>query len=209
MFVYEKKTIFNTTYQNDTSNKVVVGLERISEAFKVLLWEHAKVVGLSPIQIQIILFVAHHKLDMCTVSYLAQEFNVTKPTISDAVKVLLKKELIQKKTVSTDNRSYAIALTQKGNALLPQIEDFALPIKNQLDHIDATEVKQLYYSITKLIHGLNKSGVLSIQRNCHSCAFYEKNAEGHYCNFLKHPLENHEIRLDCPEYEAKPTGTIS
>lgn len=204
-----KKTIFNTAYQNDTANKVVVGLERISEAFKVLLWEHAKVAGLSPIQIQILLFIAHHKLDMCTVSYLAQEFNVTKPTISDAVKALLKKELIQKKTASTDSRSYAISLTQNGETLLLQIEDFALPIKNQLEHIDQAEVKQLYHTITKLIHGLNKSGILNIQRNCHSCAFYEKKGKGHYCNFLKQPLENHEIRLDCPEYESKPTGTTT
>ena len=204
-----KKTIFNTAYQDDTANKVVVGLERISEAFKVLLWEHAKVVGLSPIQIQILLFVANHKSDMCTVSYLAQEFNVTKPTISDAVKVLLKKELIQKKTVSSDSRSYAIALTQKGKKILTQVEDFALPIKKQLDQVDQDEVRQLYSTITKLIHGLNTSGVLSIQRNCHSCAFYEKSTKGHYCNFLKKPLENHEIRLDCPEYEIKPTGTTS
>jgi DNA-binding MarR family transcriptional regulator len=204
-----KKTIFNTAYQNDTTHKVIVGLERISEAFKVLLWEHAKVVGLSPIQIQILLFIANHKIEMCTVSYLAQEFNITKPTVSDAVKILLKKELIQKKTVSTDSRSYAIALTKKGETLLLQIEDFALPIKHQLETIDQAEIKQLYHTITTLIHGLNKSGILSIQRNCHSCAFYEKKAKGHYCNFLKQPLENHEIRLDCPEYETQPTGTTS
>ena len=202
-----KKTIFNTAYQDDIANKVVVGLERISEAFKVLLWEHAKVVGLSPIQIQIVLFVAHHKLEMCTVSYLAQEFNITKPTVSDAVKALLKKELIQKKTASTDSRSYAIALTKKGNELLLQIENFALPVKHQLENIDEDEVKQLYHTITKLIYGLNKTGILSVQRNCHSCAFYEKKGKGHYCNYLKQPLEHHEIRLDCPEYEVKPTGT--
>lgn len=201
-----KKTIFNTEHQDDIANKVVVGLERISEAFKVLLWEHAKVVGLSPIQIQILLFVAHHKLEMCTVSYLAQEFNITKPTVSDAVKVLLKKEFIQKKTVSTDSRSYAIALTQTGTNVLLQIEDFALPIKHQLGTIDEGEVKQLFHTITKLIYGLNTSGILSVQRNCHSCAFYEKKSEGHYCHFLKKPLENHEIRLDCPEHEAKPTA---
>ena len=202
-----KKTIFNTEYQEDITHKVVVGLERISEAFKVLLWEHAKVVGLSPIQIQILLFVAHHKLEMCTVSYLAQEFNITKPTVSDAVKVLLKKELIQKKTVTSDSRSYAIALTKKGKEILAQVEDFATPIKQQLEGIDNAEVQQLYYTLTQLIHGLNKSGVLSVQRNCHSCTFYEKNKNGHYCNFLKKPLENHDLRLDCPEHELKPTGT--
>ncbi len=203
-----KKTIFNNAYQNDITNKVVVGLERISEAFKVLLWEHAKVVGLSPIQIQIILFIAHHKIDLCTVSYLAQEFNVTKPTISDAVRVLLKKELIEKKTASSDNRSYAIALTPIGEELLHKIEDFASPIKSQLLSIDPDEVKQIYHTITKLIYGLNKSGILNIQRNCYSCSFYEQNEGNHYCNYLKMPLKNHEIRIDCPEYEEKPTGTF-
>lgn len=50
------KSIFDPKNQiKDVSSKIVAGLERISEAFKVLLWEKAKALGLSPIQIQILI----------------------------------------------------------------------------------------------------------------------------------------------------------
>ena len=92
-----KKSVFNTEFQQKSiTSKIVVGLERISEVFKVLLWEHAKVIGLSPIQIQILIFIAYHKQELCNVSHLAKEFNVTKPTVSDAIKVLDRKKFIVK-----------------------------------------------------------------------------------------------------------------
>ncbi|MEL6557873.1 MAG: MarR family transcriptional regulator, partial [Bacteroidota bacterium] len=48
-----KNSTFNPEQQQkDISSKIVAGLERVSEVFKVLLWEKAKQVGLSPIQIQ-------------------------------------------------------------------------------------------------------------------------------------------------------------
>ncbi len=107
-----KESAFNPTHQEkDVSSKVVAGLERISEVFKILLWEKAKLVGLSPIQIQILLFIAYHKRNLCNVSHLAKEFNVTKPTVSDAVKVLNKKGFIIKDFSSSDSRSYSILLS--------------------------------------------------------------------------------------------------
>jgi len=49
----------------------------------------------SPIQIQILLFCASHKQENLKVSFLANEFDLTKATISDSVKVLIKKEEFQ------------------------------------------------------------------------------------------------------------------
>ncbi len=107
--------IFDPHYQeSDLTVKTVVGLERISEAFKVLLREKAKQLGLSPIQIQILLFVSSHKEQLCNVSFLASEFNVTKPTISDAVKSLNVKGLISKQHSDKDSRSFTIKLSQSG-----------------------------------------------------------------------------------------------
>ena len=78
-----EKSVFDTSFQQESvSNKIVVGLERISEVFRTLLWAEAKKSGVSPIQIQILIFIAYHKSSLCTVSYLAKELDVTKPTIS-------------------------------------------------------------------------------------------------------------------------------
>ncbi|WP_025665972.1 MarR family winged helix-turn-helix transcriptional regulator [Aquimarina megaterium] len=199
------KSIFDISFQHkDINSKIVIGLERISEVFRTLLWEHAKTAGLSPIQIQIIIFIAYHKEDLCTVSHLAKEFNVTKPTISDAVKTLEKKEMIFKNKTSTDNRSYYISLTPKGQKNVSEAENFANPIKKQLLNFNTEEQESLLKTINILIYQLNRSGVLSVQRTCYACKFYEKNKNNHYCNFIQTELKDVDIRLDCADFEEKP-----
>lgn len=196
--------IFNPTYQEtNLSNKIVAGLERVSEAFKVLLWEKAKTLGLSPIQIQILIFIKYHKLEFCSVSYLAKEFNVTKPTISDAVKVLVHKGLIEKVYSSSDSRSYAIQLSNSGEKIVLETENFAQPLKNQLNEIDNNDLESTFKALSKLIYKLNQIEVLTVQRTCYACKFYQKNGNKHFCNLLEKELMNTEIRIDCPEFEAK------
>ena len=197
-------SIFNiATQQENVTGKIVIGLERISEAFKVLLWEHAKTLGLSPVQIQVLIFLAYHKAELCNVSYLAKEFNITKATISDAVKVLDRKGLIRKEHSASDSRSYVIHLSEDGRQVVAQTNSFADPIRSGLEEISTPELYQLYGTLTRLIYQLNRSGILDVQRTCYSCRFYEKNGKGHYCHFLVKALMDKEIRLDCPEYEQK------
>lgn len=131
------------------------------------------------IQIQIIIFIAYHKRELCNVSLLAKEFNVTKPTVSDAIKVLGKKEMIIKDFSSSDSRSYSIILS---------------------------ELESLLGTLSQLIYKLNRNGILRIQRTCYGCKFYERSQEVHYCNLLQKELSSNEIRLDCPEYEEKASG---
>ena len=197
-----EKSVFNTeSQQKDIASKIVVSLERISEAFKSLLWNYAKTIGISPIQIQLLIFITYHKSEFCKVSYLANEFNLTKPTISDAIKVLNKKGLIQKNYTEFDNRSYTISLTEKGKKIVSKTENFANPIKKEIEKATKNELESLYKSLNQVIYSLNKTGVLTVQRTCYSCKFYEKLEENHYCHLLKNKLSNSEIRVDCTEYE--------
>jgi DNA-binding MarR family transcriptional regulator len=200
-----KKSIFDTKQQQqDLSSKIVAGLERISQAFKVLLWEKAKSLGLSPIQIQILIFVAYHKSGYNNVSFLAKEFNVTKPTISDAIKVLERKGLITKDHSSEDSRSYSILLSDKGKKIVEETEDFAHPLASQLKNVPTGEKEMLFKTLGNLIYQLNQQGILTVQRTCFACKFYTKDGTGHYCRLLERKLRNSDIRLDCNEFEEKP-----
>ncbi len=181
-------------------------MERVSEVYKILLWEKAKLVGLSPIQIQILIFIAFHKRELCNVSHLAKEFNVTKPTVSDAIKVLDKKGLILKDYSSFDSRSYSITLSELGTEIISQTYDFSNPLKKQIDSFSSSELESLFVTLSQLIYKLNRNGILSVQRTCYGCKFYQKNQESDYCNLLQKELLNREIRLDCPECEEKASG---
>ncbi|WP_108869194.1 MarR family winged helix-turn-helix transcriptional regulator [Aquimarina aquimarini] len=185
----------------DLNSKVTAGLSRLSEVFKILLWEQAKELKLSPIQIQILNFIVYHKQELCNVSYLSREFNVTKPTISDAIRVLVKKEILIKDYSSSDNRSYTLMLSLKGKKIVDQTKNYTNPIKKQLSKVEEEDLKSIYKTVSKLIYQLNRTGVLSVQRTCFGCTFYKEKKEGHYCNLLKSELQDIEIRLDCPEYQ--------
>ena len=199
-----EKSVFDTTFQQESvSNKIVAGLERISEVFRTLLWAEAKKSGVSPIQIQILIFLAYHKSSLCTVSYLAKEFDVTKPTISDAVKSLGQKKLILKDYSKPDSRSYIIVLSEKGKELVSVTENYANPLKKQFDTFDKDQLVTVYEAIVKLISNLNKTGIISVQRTCSACKFYSKKEGGDFCEYLQKPLKPEAIRIDCPEFEEK------
>lgn len=199
-----EKSVFNTSFQQENlPSKIVAGLERISEVFRTLLWAEAKKSGVSPIQIQILIFLAYHKSSLCTVSYLAKEFDVTKPTISDAVKALEQKKLILKDYSGSDSRSYLIVLSKKGKELVSVTENYANPLKKQFDSFEQEQLESVYDAILKLILSLNKAGIISVQRTCLACKFYRKNDDGDYCDYLQKPLKTTTLRIDCPEFEEK------
>ena len=202
-FIMHESTFNPKQQQKDFSSKIVAGLERVSEVFKILLWEKAKLVGLSPIQIQILIFIAFHKQNLCNVSHLAKEFNVTKPTVSDAIKVLDNKGLIIKNFSSSDNRSYSISLSELGNDIVSQTNDFSNPLTKQVNSFSRSELESLFGTLSQLIYKLNRNGILSVQRTCYGCKFYEKNKKLDYCNLLQKELLRQEIRLDCPEFENR------
>ena len=83
-----EKSAFELNHQNSSvESKIIASLERVSQAFRVLLWNESKEFSLSPIQVQVLIFLLHHSDDKRKVSYLADEFNVAKATELRTVKI--------------------------------------------------------------------------------------------------------------------------
>lgn len=195
-------SVFNLETQNsDLNSKIVAGLERLSQVFRILLWEKAKVHSLSPIQIQLLIFIHHHTADKTTISYLAQEFNFTKPTISDAIKVLEQKKLIKKLADAKDTRSFSIQLTAAGKKIVTETEHYTQPLTSLISKINGADKEVLWHHVSTLILQLNKLEVLSVQRTCFNCRHYTMKNKTHFCNLLQQKLETHDIRIDCGEFQ--------
>ena len=193
---------FNTRYQIESSeSKIVVALERISEAFRVLLWREGQEYKLSPLQVQVLIFIHHHTTEKCKVGYLAKEFNMTKATLSDAVKTLVNKGLVVKHFNEPDARSFTLSLSSKGKEMAEKTSHFTKELQSPLDQLSSAELEELLEHLLAIIKHLNKAGIISVQRMCFSCKYYANSNGQQYCNLLNASLKNSEIRLDCPEHE--------
>lgn len=177
-------------------------MERLSQVFRILLWEKAKIHQLSPIQIQLLIFIRHHAEDKTTVSYLAKEFNITKPTISDAIKVLDQKKLIKKISADTDSRSYTIQLTAAGKKVVAETEDFPNPLTKIISSTTKANKLLLWENISIFIQQLNKLEVISVQRTCFNCKHYSIKSKTPFCNLLEQKLKMEDIRIDCEEFQV-------
>lgn len=196
-------SVFNLDTQNSNLDyKIVAGLERLSQVFRILLWEKAKEQNLSPIQIQLLIFIQHHSEEKSTVSYLAQEFNLTKPTISDAIKILEQKNLVKKITDDADSRSYTMLLTAAGKKVVTETEHFAHPVTEIISKATQTDKFVLWENIANLIRQLNKLEVISVQRTCYNCRHYAVKNKTPFCNLLEQKLKTEDIRIDCDEFES-------
>ncbi len=194
-------SVFNLETQNtNLDNKIVAGLERLSHVYRILLWQKANEHKLSPIQIQILIFIKNHPTIKATVSTLAQEFNLTKPTVSDAVKILDQKALIIKNIDNTDTRSYFIQLTDKGENIVMETEHFVNPITTIVSMYDRKNKIALWQIISDLILQLHKLEVINVQRTCVKCEYYFLKNHSPFCKLLKQKLQVQDIRIDCPDF---------
>ena len=201
-----EKSSFDLAYQNkNIESKIVASLERITQAFRVLLWNETKEFSLSPIQIQVLIFLLHHSEEKRKVTYLADEFNMTKATISDTIKTLEQKKLIKKEYEQHDTRSYIIHLTTKGKVVAGKTSLFAKEIQVAIEKIHTIDKENLLLSLLGIIRYLNQSGIITIQRMCFTCSYYksQKNGKEHFCSLLNQKLADIELRIDCSEHEMK------
>jgi DNA-binding MarR family transcriptional regulator len=136
------------------------------------------------------------------VSYLAQEFNMTKATVSDSVKLLLQKGLIQKFEDPIDTRSYIIRLTTIGKQTAEKSANFSFAIEKPLNSLTKEQKEVMLSGLLSLIHELNKAGIITIQRMCFTCSHYRIENGKHYCKLLETTLTTTDLRADCPEHES-------
>lgn len=201
------KSIFNHKYQHtDLDAKLVLALERISHIFRVLLWEQTKQYNLSPIQTQILIYVYHQPDADRNVTTLAQRLNITKATVSDAVKSLVQKKLLKKISDNEDARYFYLVLTPKGIELVKKIESWGEKFRRNFKDIPAEKKINLYEILLNILISFEEEGIINRNRICFTCRYFQKQKKNkkeiYYCQLLNLPLKTSEIRVDCPEHES-------
>lgn len=209
---YEGGPPFDPAVQNsDRDARIVAALERLARVFRLLLWEEAEPRGLSPLQIQVLVHLRHHGAALRRVGRLAEEFQVTPATVSDAVSTLASKGLVRKETSERDRRVSILELTPEGGAAADAVSGWAGAVHREVaggrSAVSPEDREAALRFLLGLIESLQRAGVVTEARMCGTCRFFGR-GEGpgddrpHFCHLLEKPLATADLRLDCPEHEA-------
>ncbi|MBP7759793.1 MAG: winged helix-turn-helix transcriptional regulator [Alphaproteobacteria bacterium] len=183
--------------------KILAGLERIQTATLSLLQQRSHVHGLTPLQIRILSFIRLE--EAYTVSTLAKNLGISKPTVSEAVRVLDSKKLIRKKASGKDGRTYSIHLTSKGCKLIEAAAMYDLPLRKTLTFLDGDQKDSLWEALLNLIRIMEEQGLIPHNRMCLTCTHLGKNEHGarYFCRLMQAPLKVSALRINCPEHQAQ------
>ncbi|MFY9269586.1 MAG: MarR family winged helix-turn-helix transcriptional regulator [Candidatus Manganitrophaceae bacterium] len=201
-------SVFDIPSQHkDIDSKIVAALERISQVFRALLWEEAKEEKISPLQIQLLVYLSHHPPGFCRVSHLAKEFEMSQATISDAVTSLEEKSLVTRVPLAEDGRVSTIQLTTKGKRAGERLASWADPLKHHLGPFSSGDKERLMMLLMEWIASLQRSGEISVSRMCISCSYFRPEAHPgadapHHCALLDKPIAASDLRIDCPDHEV-------
>ena len=200
-------SVFEPSSQHgDVDKKIVAALERLSQAFRVLLQEEAQRQSLSPIQARFLVHLLHHSDELGRVGRLAAEFGLSRATVSDAVGTLEAKSLVYREPWLRDRRVATLRLTAEGKEVAAGLSGWADVVEEQLGSFAPGEKEAVMRFLMRLISELQGAGVITVARMCVSCRYFSpdahpRSASPHHCALLDLPLSGADLRTDCPEHE--------
>jgi DNA-binding MarR family transcriptional regulator len=182
--------------------KIVFALERLSHVFRIQWWAENQNFQISPLQMQILVML-RFQTDLDSVTAVAGYLQLTNPTISDAVRVLVEKGYVDKQPHMEDGRRHRLTLTAAGVDAAERLALFA----NQLrDFVGALPHQGVFLeALLQLMEQLQVIGFIPFQRMCTTCRHLQRPesvSAPYYCQLLAQPLLPHDLRIHCPEHEA-------
>lgn len=188
------------------SEKLVHALSRVQTAMRADSWEEFGTEGLNPTQGQILLLLAQRPSGL-RLSEVASELAVSAPTVSDSVRVMVEKALVNKTRANDDGRAVLIRLTARGRRLVDRLDSVGGTVEAVLASLPESEQVQLYRTMFRIIRKLQASGKIPVGRMCMTCRYFRPHAHDdserpHHCALVDAAFGDRTIRSDCPEHEA-------
>ena len=184
--------------------RISVALHKLGLAMKQRGWNQANEDGLSPTQGQII--AALTSGGPLSGSELAEQLGVSLPTVSDSVRVLVDKGLLNKERDPRHPRATLLSLTKEGRAVAGRVSQWPDFMVGAVASLGAEEREVLLRTLIKMIHSLQQSGVITTDKMCVSCNYFRPRVhEGerpHHCALVDSPMADQHLRVDCAEHEA-------
>jgi DNA-binding MarR family transcriptional regulator len=185
--------------------QLLVGLSRLGQALRLGALGNAGSARISPLQADIIKYLAanpqpRHQRDLVTA--LAS----TAPTISDAVRVLATKGLLERTRDLAGTRTVNLTLTASGLVEAARLAAIPPSLRAALDALAAEDVANMLRGTVTMIRVLQQHRAIPISRTCVTCRFYRPADPPspqlpHHCLYLGTDFPDAQLRIECPEHE--------
>lgn len=169
-------------------------IERLARAIRAADFE----TGLNPAQWEALRYLARANRFSRTPAALAGFFNSSRGTVSQTLIALEAKGLVEKARSDRDARSFTLALTAAGKAMLARDGETAIARA-----IDAGGAAAIIAAALEgaLRHTIAQRGGKAFGA-CKTCRHFRRGAGAHHCALLDEPLTAQDAEAICVEMEA-------
>ena len=186
-----------------------LGLERLMLLVRAQAWRDGDLATLHPAQQALLAALATEGASL-RIGELAERLGVSVASISDSIRTVEAKGLIERAVDPDDARARRLSLTPAGVDAISAIrrEDNGLAqLLNVLTDADAASLLRI---VQLLIEQAHAQGLVRGTRTCLGCAYFLPYANAdtdperpHVCAYVSAPFAEAELRVDCAEQLAQ------
>ncbi len=192
--------------QENIPGNITIALYRISQAIGILLRRKGLAHGLSPTQVQALLFLAYSRPGVRTIGGLAQRLGCTLATASGVADVLERKGLAYREPLPEHRRTITLHLTSQGEALIHELDHVLDELEESIRTLSPADQESMLHAMQQIVRRLAGAGHVVIYEMCWSCGFFRPNAHPadpagpHHCAFMDAPLPEENTYTECPDF---------
>ncbi|MCR9194529.1 MAG: MarR family transcriptional regulator [Hyphomonas sp.] len=151
--------------------------------------------GLNPAQSMALEYLARANKFSRQPSHVAEFMGSTRGTVSQTLKVLREKGLIDEVRSKTDRRALSYKLTQSGQKSLAQSSS----LRNSLKELSPLEIDRLGKSLQAVLDTALEANGQKPFGVCKTCRHFAPYTKGGFCNLLSTPIDQSEAEKICVE----------
>jgi MarR family transcriptional regulator, organic hydroperoxide resistance regulator len=197
-----------TRYYEPMNSDIFILIERIANMLRYESRNQGAQLGLLPVQQEALYYLSICNRYSDTLLAVTDYLGLTKGTVSQTLKVLETKGLIEKKKDSVDKRVTHLTATQAGLDYLAQTYP-SVQFREMVKGLSEQEHQLISSSLKTLLRHYQVSTGRKGFGVCQSCRYNQTTDTGFVCGLTQEPLGEQEIGLICREFVEKDKATQS
>lgn len=174
-------------------------LERLTSLMRIWNRQHPLLAELQPIQVSALIYLSRCNRYSNTPLAVTEYLGLTKGTVSQSLKALEAKGLIEKSQDPRDRRSVHLRLTEPAQALVAAITppDFLVMALAQMGE----RAEQLEALLGDLLRQIQRNQDVPGFGLCRTCRFHQQRDGQPFCGLTGEAMSGPEIELICREHQ--------